>query len=130
MGGDTSPWVGILLSRWGGTLLNVQLDIGMSPLGVSPITEGPEAMRGGRRCGLWSEAGIASSGTGSERAQGRELRLRGPPGLQRSVLEEAVYREGRCAASGEAPDRGVPTAVRRGQATKPERMQRPSNAGI
>src|SRR4030066_271001 len=35
-------------------------------------------MRGGRRGGLWSEAEIASSGTGSERAQDRELRLRGP----------------------------------------------------
>jgi hypothetical protein len=33
-------------------------------------------------------------------------------GLQGSVPEETVHREGRCAASGEAPDRGVPTAVR------------------
>jgi len=29
-------------------------------------------------------------------------------GLQGSVPEEAVHREGRCAASGEAPDRSVP----------------------
>src|SRR3990170_4114053 len=35
-------------------------------------------MRGGRRGGLWSEEEIASSGTGSERAQGRERSLRGP----------------------------------------------------
>src|SRR3990170_3651414 len=36
------------------------------------------AMRGGRRGGLWSEEEIASSGTGSKRAQGRERSLRGP----------------------------------------------------
>src|SRR4030042_5681484 len=35
-------------------------------------------MRGGRRGGLWSEEEIASSETGSERAQGRE-RSRGDP---------------------------------------------------
>src|SRR4030066_465821 len=35
-------------------------------------------MRGGRRGGLWSEEKTASSGTGSERAQGRE-RSRGDP---------------------------------------------------
>src|SRR4030066_1614374 len=35
-------------------------------------------MRGGRRGGLWSEEEIASSGTGSERAQVRERSLRGP----------------------------------------------------
>ena len=33
-------------------------------------------------------------------------------GVQGAVAEEAEHREGRCAASGEAPDRGVPTAVR------------------
>src|SRR3990172_7240536 len=49
-------------------------------------------------------------------------------GLQGSVAEEAVHREGRCAASGEAPDRSVHAAVRLGRATKPERMQRSSNA--
>ena len=37
---------------------------------------------------------------------------RSEAGLQGSVAEEAVHREGRCAASGEAPDRGVPAAVR------------------
>src|SRR3989337_220711 len=35
-------------------------------------------MRGGRRGGLWREEELASSGTGSERAQGRERSLRGP----------------------------------------------------
>ena len=41
LGGDTPQ-------RWGGTLLNVQLEIGMSPLGVSPfgplgnVPDGPE----------------------------------------------------------------------------------------
>src|SRR4030042_266446 len=50
---------------------------------------------------------IASSGTGSERAQGRERLPTGSPGLQRSVPEEAVHREGRCAAPGEAsPTKG------------------------
>jgi hypothetical protein len=76
----------------GGTLLEV---VGSSVGGVSRRREE-----------------IASSGTGSERAQGRERILRGPPGIQRSVAEEAVHREGRCAAPGEAPDRGVPAAVR------------------
>src|SRR4030066_298010 len=37
-------------------------------------------MRGGRRGGLWSEEEIASSGTGSERAQGREHLPTGGPG--------------------------------------------------
>src|SRR3989304_6133843 len=46
-------------------------------------------------------------------------------GLQGPVPEEVVHREGRCAASGEAPDRGVPTAGRGGMATKPGRVQRP-----
>jgi len=35
-------------------------------------------------------------------------------GLQCSVPEEAVHREGRCAATGEAPDRGVPTGYGEG----------------
>src|SRR4030042_1527046 len=39
-------------------------------------------------------------------------------------------RGARGALSGEAPDRGVPAAVRRGKATKPAGMQRDSNAGI
>jgi hypothetical protein len=37
---------------------------------------------------------------------------RSEAGLRGSVAEEAVHREGRCAASGEAPDRSVPAAVR------------------
>ncbi|MGB6411417.1 MAG: hypothetical protein WBF16_09490, partial [Candidatus Deferrimicrobiaceae bacterium] len=36
----------------------------------------------------------------------------GVAGVQGSVPEEAEHREGRCAASGEAPYRGVPAAVR------------------
>ncbi|MGZ8440353.1 MAG: hypothetical protein ACXWWV_06290 [Candidatus Deferrimicrobiaceae bacterium] len=32
------------------------------------VSMGPEAMRGVPQSGLWSEAKIASSGTGSERA--------------------------------------------------------------
>src|SRR4030067_335428 len=39
-------------------------------------------MRGGRRGGLWSEEEIASSGTGSERAQGRERSRGDPPASQ------------------------------------------------
>src|SRR4030066_2245120 len=59
------------------------------------------------------ESGMSpASGTGSERAQGRERLITEPPGIQRSVPEEAVHRESRCAAPGEAPGRGVPTAVR------------------
>jgi len=54
----------------------------------------------------------------------------GGSGVQGAVPEEAEHREGRCAASGKAPDRGVPAAVRRGRATTPGWMQRPSNAGI
>src|SRR3990172_11075309 len=88
------------------------------------------AQRGVPQSGLWSEAELASSGTGSERAEVRERSITEPPGLQRSVPEEAVHREGRCAPSGEAPGRGVPAAVRRGRATKPAGMQRPSNAGL
>src|SRR4030066_1589121 len=37
---------------------------------------------------------------------------RSEAGLQGSVADEAVHREGRCAASGEAPDRSVPAAGR------------------
>src|SRR3972149_2329157 len=37
------------------------------------------ALRGVPRSGLWSEGEIASSGTGSERAQGRECSERKPP---------------------------------------------------
>src|SRR4030067_820049 len=37
------------------------------------------ALRGVPRSGLWSEGEIASSGTGSERAQGRERSERKPP---------------------------------------------------
>ena len=37
---------------------------------------------------------------------------RGVPGVQGAVQEEAEHREGRCAATGKAPYRGVPTAVR------------------
>src|SRR3972149_7098761 len=39
-------------------------------------------MRGGRRGGLWSEEELASSGTGSERAQGRERSRGDPPASQ------------------------------------------------
>src|SRR4030042_825985 len=39
-------------------------------------------MRGGRRGGLWSEEEIASSGTGSERTQGRERSRGDPPASQ------------------------------------------------
>jgi hypothetical protein len=55
---------------------------------------------------------IPASGTGSERAKVASVAQAESPGLQRSVPEEAVHREGRCAASGEAPDRGVPMVVR------------------
>jgi len=49
-------------------------------------------MRGGRRGGLWSEEGFASSGTGSERAQGRE-RSRGDPSASQGPREECpAYR--------------------------------------
>ena len=44
--------------------------------------------------------------------EGRARLITEPPGIQRSVPEEAVHREGRCAPSGEAPGRGVPAAVR------------------
>src|SRR3990172_3521668 len=54
-GGLWSEWAGTLLSAGGGTILNVVLDIGMSPLRMSPV-----------------------SGTGRERAHGRERSLRGP----------------------------------------------------
>jgi len=37
---------------------------------------------------------------------------RSEAGLPGTFAEEAVHREGRCAASGEAPDRSVPAAVR------------------
>src|SRR3972149_8708214 len=30
-------WAGTLLNAWGGHSLNVKLDIGMSPLGMSPV---------------------------------------------------------------------------------------------
>jgi hypothetical protein len=56
--------------------------------------------------------------------------MRGVAGVQGAVPEEAEHREGRCAASGKAPDRGVPAAVRLGRATTPGRMQWPSSAGI
>ena len=92
-GGLWSEWAGTLLSPEGGTLFNILLEIGMSPecppKGMSPV-----------------------SGTGSERAQDRDRLITEPPGIQRSVPEEAVHREGRCAPSGEAPGRGVPAAVR------------------
>src|SRR4030065_141746 len=99
-------------------------------------------MRGGRRGGgtllevVGSTVGgvsrrkeeIASSGTGSERAQGREDFPQRTPGLQRSGAEEAEHREGQCAPSGEAPDRGVPAAVRGGRATRPAGRQGPPDA--
>ena len=59
-----------------------------------------ECPRGMRRA-EWQRAG-----------EGRARLITEPPGIQRSVPEEAVHREGRCAPSGEAPDRGVPAAVR------------------
>src|SRR3989304_9022122 len=46
-------------------------------------------MRGGRRGGLWSEEEIASSGTGSERAHGRERR-RGDPSASRGPREPSL----------------------------------------
>jgi len=95
------------LYAFGGTLLNVQLDIGMSPPVEPPASPGvPGCRRSSRRRGQ-HEAGV-----------------------QGAVPEEAVHREGRCAPTGEAPDRGIPAAVRRGRATKPAGMQRSSNAGI
>ena len=36
-GGLWSEWAGTLLSAGGGTILNVVLDIGMAPLGMSPV---------------------------------------------------------------------------------------------
>src|SRR4030067_814513 len=45
-------------------------------------------MRGGRRGGLWSEEEIASSETGSERAQGRE-RSRGDPSASQGPRDSA-----------------------------------------
>ena len=49
---------------------------------------GTLAMRGGRRGGLWSEEEIASSGTGSERAQVRE-RSRGDPSASQRPRDPA-----------------------------------------
>src|SRR3970040_1443347 len=46
-------------------------------------------MRGGRRGGLWSEEEIASSGTGSERAHGRE-RSRGDPSASQEPREPSL----------------------------------------
>src|SRR4030067_729555 len=60
---------GGLWSEWARTLLNVILDRGVSPQGMSPV-----------------------SGTGSERAQGRELRLRGPLREQGSPVAGAASR--------------------------------------
>src|SRR4030065_1571851 len=55
-------------------------------------------------------------------AEGKNSRRAEPvnpgTGLQGAVAEEAVHREGRCAASAEALEGGVPTAGRRGGATK------------
>src|SRR3972149_6071444 len=50
-------------------------------------------MRGGRRGGLWSEEEIASSGTGSERAQDRE-RSRGDPSASQGPREPAPLQWG------------------------------------
>src|SRR3990172_4456882 len=69
-------------------------------------------MRGGRRGGLWSEEEIASSGTGSERAQGRELRLRGPlrePGDP--VRRESCGTPGRRRSAGDLPVEIVPLVI-------------------
>ena len=49
------------------------------PVARVPATGGPGAMRGVPRSGLWSEEGIVSSGTGSERVLGRERSGRGSP---------------------------------------------------
>ncbi|HJX74391.1 MAG TPA: hypothetical protein VJ307_09570, partial [Candidatus Deferrimicrobiaceae bacterium] len=46
-------------------------------------------MRGVPRSGLWSEEEIASSGTGSERAQGRE-RSRGDPSASQGPRDPAL----------------------------------------
>ena len=48
---------------------------------VRPI-RGPGAMRGGPQSGLWSEEAIASSGTGSERAEVASVALGNPPASQ------------------------------------------------
>src|SRR4030066_66761 len=60
-------------------------------------------MRGGPRGGLWSEEKIASSGTGSERAQGRE-RSRGDPSASQGPRDPALA-TGRTTA---APGTGDP----------------------
>src|SRR3972149_6462317 len=49
-------------------------------------------MRGGRRGGLWSEEEIASSGTGSERARGRERSRGDPSASQGPRRRPAAYR--------------------------------------
>ena len=49
-------------------------------------------MRGGRQGGLWSEPEIVPSGTGSERAQGRE-RSRGDPSASQGPRDRAAKSE-------------------------------------
>jgi minor extracellular serine protease Vpr len=71
----------------------------------------PGTYRGVPRSGLWNEEEIALCGMA---ASGRRSRAfdNGAPGIQRSVHDEAVHREGRCAPSGKTSGRGAPTAVR------------------
>src|SRR3990170_293639 len=65
-----------------------------------------------RRGGCSGPRMPASEGVAPWRPAGRERLITDPPGIQRSVPEEAVHREGRCAPSGEAPGRDIPAAVR------------------
>jgi len=71
----------------------------LPPLGRAPRQRAPLRGRRDRLRGL---------GGGSVRGSPCDGPARLRSGLPGSVAEEAVHREGRCAASGEAPDRSVP----------------------
>ena len=76
------PWRGVM-----GGLTTVPI------LQLMRHIRGPGAMRGVPQSGLWSEEAIASSGTGSERAQGRE-RSRGDPSASQGPRATAQQTEG------------------------------------
>src|SRR3990172_6853896 len=69
------------------------------------------------RCGGFREAAcgarlLVRRAERQRAGEGRERLITEPPGIQRSVPEEVVHREGRCAPAGEAPGGGVPGVVR------------------
>jgi len=63
-----------------------------SSCGCCAGNRGPGAMRGVPQSGLWSEEELASSGTGSERSQGRERSGCGSPPRARVLPPEAALR--------------------------------------